>query len=485
MKKEFIQAVKVLTVAILVGAGTLFVSAQSTGSWAPPPSGCTNPSSCNPQAPLNVSPINQTKYGGLAVAGSSGVFMSWRNSYLLGNTFVGLAAGGTGTGLPNITSDLRINGNTYVSTLTNSESNQVCADSSGKLVLCQQTPPDPTATPQTQIYTIANGVQVTSGSLGNSSPNTFTPPTNVKNIVVKMWGAGGGGGNYAAPSYPNVDNGNIKTWSAWYADGTSFPSGGGGGGGAYEQFSIPNNSGPISIVVGSPGAGGKIIQDFLAGAGGGNANFYLGQNGADGGSTSVGNKSVSGGGGGRGGDLHFIATQPNSKVKYLCYTYTYGGIISNSSPCTSGSNAGIAGAGIAGQSAGLSGSSGSMINVYGSILNSCVIFGPRGSAGLGGSGNIYGKGGIGGGGGGYTNTQAIKNNGKSSQLTSVIVATGNNPGEDGDGGDGGSSGGTTGGGGNTGGGGGTTPAPCIGQLPYYSGEDGQPGRVEITWDVIQ
>jgi hypothetical protein len=110
--------------------------------------------------------------------------------------------------------------NVYASDLANSSTSNVCADGSGKLILCSGSGPgtgNPTVS--MQVYQVTGGTQVTSGTLGTSNPSTFTVPSGVSQITVEVIGGGGGsrvggvnggaggGGAGSSRAYVNVSPG--------------------------------------------------------------------------------------------------------------------------------------------------------------------------------------------------------------------------------------------------------------------------------------
>lgn len=135
--------------------------------------------------------------------------------------------------------------------------------------------------------------------------STFTVPSGVSSISVKLWGAGGGGGagGSAAAGGSGGGGGSAtgtitvtpgETLNVYVggggAAGTRNTSGGGGGGGAYS--SIYRGSTPLAIAAGGGGGGGgRSTATHTGGAGGagGGTNGVAGNN--------AGGTTVNGGGG--------------------------------------------------------------------------------------------------------------------------------------------------------------------------------------------
>lgn len=135
-----------------------------------------------------------------------------------------------------------------------------------------------------------------------SVSGTWTKPPSVSAVYVELWGAGGGG-----------SGGNYNT-----CINTEYSGGTGGGGGAYKYKLIPGSSipGPISITIGSGGAGGSKCSAVEPGPFG----FCSGQAspGSSGGDTTFGSLlSAAGGAGGMG--------CPNSCPTYSGCIFNRGG----------------------------------------------------------------------------------------------------------------------------------------------------------------
>jgi hypothetical protein len=316
MKSQIIQSVKIIILALVIGLGASYISAQT-----PPP--CSSPSGCNVAAPINESGNAQTKLGGLGVASDSGeTFVSFGKSYLLRDTYVGsesLSTGGgesspfpanlfvfgnvnasghgafgnydggnylevghdgahsyidgknsgdsSGSGLllnyyaggpvaigggTGGASNLNVSGNVKINTLASASTQTICADTVGKLVPCAIVPPPTPTTLHTQIYSRSGGSQVTSGSLGSSNSSSFTVPANVTKINVRIWAAGGGGGGK----------------SDWH-------EGGGGGGGGFAQGTLVVTPGTVfNITVGAGGSAGSNVNNSQTDGSQGGASIF-------------------------------------------------------------------------------------------------------------------------------------------------------------------------------------------------------------------
>jgi hypothetical protein len=127
-----------------------------------------------------------------------------------------------------------------------------------------------------------------------TSPATWTKPASVKAVKVTVVGGGGGGGaaHLSDPSSP----------SASYV--------GGGGGAAIEYLDAPAIPGPVSVTVGSGGAGGTLPSppNGNAGSTGGTSSFgpFLSATGGGGGSgPGTPGERPGTGGTGSGGQLNF------------------------------------------------------------------------------------------------------------------------------------------------------------------------------------
>ncbi len=147
------------------------------------------------------------------------------------------------------------------------------------------------------LFAYATGLKAQRSQMFNTS-GSWTVPTGVTSVTVRVWGAGGGGGG---------------------STGSSSAKGGGGGGGAFREATltvVPGNT--ISYTIGTGGAGGTA----------GNA-------GAAGTSTSFGVVTAGGGNGGGGG-----TNASNNGTAGSGSTTTSGGTLVLSSNGGNGSAAG-------------------------------------------------------------------------------------------------------------------------------------------------
>lgn len=126
---------------------------------------------------------------------------------------------------------------------------------------------------------IPNGIQVFS----TSGSGTYTPTAGTKSILVKLWGAGGGGGQ---ASYSNCAGFN--------------QSGGGGGSGGYSEGFISSVAASYSYTVGAGGTGTYSGTGCPTGANAGGATTFGGvftANGGGGGNAGNSSTQVGGSGG--------------------------------------------------------------------------------------------------------------------------------------------------------------------------------------------
>ncbi|HRH31168.1 MAG TPA: hypothetical protein PK950_00695 [Candidatus Paceibacterota bacterium] len=300
---------------------------------------------------------------------------------------------GTGHNSDIYVRDLRSK-NVYASDLANSTTSNVCADGSGKLVLCSgggSTGGNPTTSMQIYRY------QSTSGPLGTSNPNTFTVPAGVTQILVEVIGAGGGGtqGNF-----------------------------GGGGGGSSRAYINVSQGTAFSVAVGQGGTTGPCSTNTNGGSstfsgagysmvatGGNKATCTAGGTGGQGLSgTGSFNTTGTNGNSSSGGVPRSCSSGPCST--YLVGVEGVGGItnpgvngvivVSWATPNTSGTPVLALGGGsqtVSFQTAG----SHSWTVPAGTTSVSIQVIG----AGGGGGGGTSSQGGHGGGGGGYINAQNI------------------------------------------------------------------------------
>jgi len=217
---------------------------------------------------------------------------SWRNTY---STNLYLGASGT------------------INLLTASTTSFTLPNRSGTLAL--------STTPTIQIF-------------DSASSGTYTTPTNCKCIIVKMVGAGGGGGANGSGPSNGTSGGNTVFGSATAGGGAYAPSGGGSPGGAggtnttaYTNIlNIAGQAGsPGGYAIDEPGSlGGSSILGGggvggARGAGGttpgGTPSGFGGGGGGGGGNGTY----ASGAGGGAGAYQEFLITSPSAT-----YSYTVG-----------------------------------------------------------------------------------------------------------------------------------------------------------------
>jgi hypothetical protein len=282
----------------------------------------------------------------------------------------------------------------YASNLANSSTSNVCADGSGKLVLCSgggSTGGNPTVSMQIYRY------QSTSGPLGTSNPTTFTVPAGVTQILVEAIGAGGGG--------------------------TSGVNGGGGGGSSRAYINVSQGS-TFSVAVGQGGTTGPCSTNTNGGSstfngagysmvatGGNKATCTAGGTGGQGLSgTGSFNTTGTTGNSGSGGVPRSCSSGPCST--YLVGVEGVGGItnpgvngvivVSWATPNTSGTPV-LALGGVSQTVSFQTAGSHSWTVPAGVTSVSIQVIG----AGGGGGGGTGSQGGHGGGGGGYINAQNI------------------------------------------------------------------------------
>jgi N-acetylneuraminic acid mutarotase len=238
--------------------------------------------------------------------------------------------------------------------------------------------------------------------------DTFTVPSGVSSITVKMWGGGGGGGG-----------------------GSSTTAGAAGGGAGYVTGTLAVTNGEIlTAYVGGGGAGGVVTTDGGGGGGGGYSSLYqsttplaIAAGGGGGGGTR--STSVGGVAGAGGGTTGVAGTASGVAGAGGAGTPTTGG-----SAGTGGSSAGVVGSSLTGGRGGNTGgvAGGLASGGAGGLQTTTLAGGGGGGAGYfgggGGSQSSTSSGGGGGGGGSsYTNT-----------LTGVTdtAGSGTSPGNSGD-----------------------------------------------------
>jgi hypothetical protein len=111
-KNKILQSIKVIVLGLVVGFGINFAFAQIAPTWTPPTG--TPSVSNNVWSPVNVGPSDQVKNGGLSV----GSFLANLNSLFYGDVTIDSLKD------PLATAD-----------------RQVCVDSTGKIKVCDTTPP--------------------------------------------------------------------------------------------------------------------------------------------------------------------------------------------------------------------------------------------------------------------------------------------------------------------------------------------------------
>lgn len=286
MKKQLIQSVKIITLALLIGLGAQYIMAAAgsggssqAGIWTGPAGA---PPTQNKGAPINVTTQEQAK----ATSPLSGVTLNIGGLFAADNiSSFGYVASGD-------LSQANNGSATYPA--------HVCADTNGKLIVC----PGPAAPgSHQQVYTISGGTQVSSGDCVLCNGTTFITPTGVTEFTVSLIGGGGGGGgamHYISKivTIPQCNN----------AAGCDIAvTGSGGGGGGFSTFSVPSQAGlSYSVEVGSGGRGGSSIDAGYQSSSTVNGSAQSGANGGYSlfsgmfGGVSVSAKANGGGGGGGG-----------------------------------------------------------------------------------------------------------------------------------------------------------------------------------------
>jgi hypothetical protein len=223
---------------------------------------------------------------------------------------------------------------------------------------------------------------------------TYTVPSGVTSITVKLWGAGGGGGYYGG-------------WSAGFS----------GGGGGFTQGAIAVSAGQTyTVIVGQGGNPGNIVNHSTDYGGGGASCGATGTDcqyaGAGGGRSAFqfsGTELLTAGGGGGGGS--------NNALGWYSWNYggAGGGLTGQQGLCTSSAASG--GGGGTQSGGGAAGTGANTVGIMGGPLVGGTV--SANSYGGGGGGGWYGGGsggynasntmGGGGGGGGYIGGAGVTN----------------------------------------------------------------------------
>jgi hypothetical protein len=276
-KKSVLNSIKIIVLGLILSGG---ISYMQTAIAAFPAG--------NPPAFINVSSTAQVKTGPLGIGALIGWQATPKAADLYGDVkIVGSSSptardlyvsGKTGIGIASPVEALEVNGNirlgafdySYSSTAQNQNANpnRLCADTSGKIVLCP------------------HGSQGFSTNCTDSNPCTFTVPDGVFKINVSVLGGGGGGGGH---------------WDT----GANGGGGGGGGSGSGGGMNVLPGQQITDIVVGKGGTAGTIGPgngpDFRKGGNGGDSHFGYYFSGLGGGGGGGGLSSPGAGGIGPGG----------------------------------------------------------------------------------------------------------------------------------------------------------------------------------------
>ncbi len=152
----------------------------------------------------------------------------------------------------------------------------------------------------------AGGISFNGQIYSTQGSSTFTVPSGITSITVKMWGAGaggggggnggagagGGGGGYVSATFSVTPNETLNVYVGGGGSGGVYSSGGsdaGGGGGGGGHSSLYRSTTPLAIAAGGGGGGGARVSRG-GGAGG-----------AGGGTSGVSGTTVGYAGGGGGG----------------------------------------------------------------------------------------------------------------------------------------------------------------------------------------
>lgn len=290
------------------------------------------------------------------------------NLFLFGSTAV--FSQNFGIDEPNPTEKLDVNGNIKSSTLAGSGVRPVYANSDGVLQ---------TASGSVTVFNYTGGDQ------------TYTVPSGVTSITVKLWGAGGGGG---------------------YRGGWSYGFSGGGGGFAKGDIAVSPGQ-VLTIIVGQGGHGGNVVSTaYSYGGGGRSCNTgsdcrYGGQGGGRSAIRSGSTELMTAGGGGAGGSSRCLGCTQ--------FGGAGGGYVGQSG--TSGQynyGAGQGGLPMAGGAGGsnVSGPGGAGLQFKGGTPGSNAYGGGGGGGWYGGGGGGYNESntmGGGGGGSGYIGGAGVSN----------------------------------------------------------------------------
>lgn len=242
------------------------------------------------------------------------------------------------------------------------------------------------------IYSVGGG-SFSGQTFSSQGAATFTVPSGITSISVKMWGGGGGGGSGGTSSTGGAGGGagyvtgsltvtpnetlNIYVGGGGSAGTKNTTSGGGGGGG---HTSLHRSSTALAIAAGGGGGGGGRVNAGQNGANGG----------AGGGTTGVSGGTFGGGGGGSGSGGSAGSGGSCAGTAGSSLTGGIGGYYNTFSCATGGGGAG----GLA---------TGGVGAINGNIFGSPIAGGAGGGAGLfggGGGGSSSTTSGAGGGGGG-------------------------------------------------------------------------------------
>ncbi len=307
MKKDIVQSIKVILLAVVLSAGIAMAQTWSGPTGAAP----TN----NVAAPINAGGTSQVKLGALgtgplAVFGNSAMYgdvsILGSSTSTTPNTQTGfLKLLGKTAFAQQITtnSNLFVSGQVTVGGLASSAGSHVCVDGAGQLTLCAASPtPGPSPVECNDGSDNDGDGTIDMNDSGCSSPTdnseattppphgtvvfdssgSWTVPGGVTSLSLQVWGGGGGGGSSSGAN--------------------QGAGGGGGGGGGYSTGTVAVTPGQsISFTVGAQAAGGGHDNETSSGESG-NLSSILGiiANGGGGGSDGANGFPAPGGGGGGG-----------------------------------------------------------------------------------------------------------------------------------------------------------------------------------------